>query len=162
MSALCQKRTFANVFLSPNQNSRNNLPAPTKAPSNSFSRNAYQKVTALIPKIGIPTTGSNFSLTSIKLRSYHVAFRMVGLKAEPIDNKRAKNRAENSHQPVRRRQRKMQKFKSPGCVEKFLNIQSATYNTVYLHRHLLKRATFKQYRAKPLEVGKAHVLLLDV
>jgi hypothetical protein len=49
------------------QNSRNNLPAPTKAPSNPFSRNAYQKVTALIPKIGIPTTGSNFSLTSIKL-----------------------------------------------------------------------------------------------
>ena len=29
--------------------------------------NAYQKVAALIPKIGIPTTGSNFSLTSIKL-----------------------------------------------------------------------------------------------
>ena len=49
------------------QNSLNNLPAPTKAPSNPFSRNAYQKVTALIPKIGIPATGSNLSLTSIKL-----------------------------------------------------------------------------------------------
>ncbi len=49
------------------QNSRNNLPAPTKAPSNPFSRRAYQKITALIPKIGIPITGSNFSLTSIKL-----------------------------------------------------------------------------------------------
>jgi putative transposase len=42
-----------------------------------------------------------------KLRSYHAAFRALGLGAEHIDNKRANNRAENSHQPVRRRERRM-------------------------------------------------------
>ena len=36
-----------------------------------------------------------------KLGSYHVAFRTLRLTAEHIDNKRANNRAENSHQPVR-------------------------------------------------------------
>ncbi len=54
-----------------------------------------------------------------KLRSYHVAFRAIGLTAEHIDNKRSNNRAENSHQPVRRRERKMQRFKS--CVYRKLD-----------------------------------------
>lgn len=61
-----------------------------------------------------------------KLRSYHAAFRKLGLTAEHIDNKRANNRAENSHQPVRRRERKMQRFKSPGSAQRFLNIHAAT------------------------------------
>ena len=53
-------------------------------------------------------------ITTDKLRSYHVAIRILGLTAQHIDNKRANNRAENSHQPVRRRERKQQRFKSPG------------------------------------------------
>jgi transposase-like protein len=48
---------------------------------------------------------------------------------------RANNRAENSHQPVRRRERKLQSFKSPGSAQHFLNIHSATYNTFYHQRH---------------------------
>jgi len=48
-----------------------------------------------------------------KLRSYHAAFREMRITAQHVDNKRANNRAENSHQPVRRRERKMQRFKSP-------------------------------------------------
>ena len=90
-----------------------------------------------------------------KLRSYHVAFRGLGLSAEHIDKKRANNRAENSHQPVRRRERKMQKFNSPSSAQKFLNIQSATYNTFYLQRHLIDRATFKKYRAEPFDVWES-------
>ncbi|MCH8861150.1 MAG: IS6 family transposase [Proteobacteria bacterium] len=87
-----------------------------------------------------------------KLRSYHAAFRMLGLTAEHIDNKRSNNRAENSHQPVRRRERKMQRFKSPGSAQRFLNIQSAAYNTFYSQRHLINRPTFKRYRAEAFDV----------
>ena len=90
-----------------------------------------------------------------KLRSYHVAFRGLGLSAEHIDKKRANNRAENSHQPIRRRERKMQKFKSPGSAQKFLNIQSATYNTFYLQRYLIDRATFKKHRAEAFDVWES-------
>ena len=46
----------------------------------------------------------------------------------------------------------MQKFKSPGSAQKFLNIQSATYNTFYLQRHLIARTSFKQFRAEAFEV----------
>tara|TARA_R110002049_G_scaffold290008_1_gene473206 strand:- start:499 stop:1122 length:624 start_codon:yes stop_codon:yes gene_type:complete len=48
-----------------------------------------------------------------KLRSYHAAFREMRITAQYVDNKRANNRGENSHQPARRRERKMQRFKSP-------------------------------------------------
>ena len=91
-------------------------------------------------------------ITTDKLRSYHVAFRILGLTAEHIDNKRANNRAENSHQPVRRRERKMQRFKSPGSAQRFLNIQAAVYNTFYVQRHLLKRPMFKRIRTDAFNV----------
>ena len=87
-----------------------------------------------------------------KLRSYHVAFKKLGLSIEHIDEKRANNRAENSHQPVRRRERKMQRFKSPGSAQRFLNIHSATYNTFYFQRHLINRPTLKTYRAATFNV----------
>jgi len=91
-------------------------------------------------------------ITTDKLRSYHVAFRTLGLTAEHIDNKRANNRAENSHQPVRRRERKQQRFKSPGSAQRFLNIHSSVYNTFYVQRHLLNRLTFKRFRADAFKV----------
>ena len=91
-------------------------------------------------------------ITTDKLRSYHVSFRTLGLTAEHIDNKRANNRAENSHQPVRRRGRKQQRFTSPGSAQRFLNIQSAVYNTFYVQRHLLSRPTFKRFRTDAYNV----------
>ena len=75
----------------------------------------------LLKKQGWPPT----RITTDKLRSYHVAIRTLGLTAQHIDDRRANNRAENSHQPVRRRERKQQRFKSPGSAQRFLNIQAA-------------------------------------
>jgi len=94
-------------------------------------------------------------ITTDKLRSYHVAFRTLGLTAEHIDDRRANNRAENSHQPVRRRERKQQRFKSAGSAQRFLNIQSSVYNTFYIQRHLLRRSTFKQFRTEALNVWES-------
>ncbi len=90
-----------------------------------------------------------------KLRSYHVAFRSIGLTAEHIDNKRSNNRAENSHQPVRRRERKMQRFKSPASAQRFLNIHSAVYNTFTVQRHLLNRTRFKSLRTEAFDVWES-------
>ena len=94
-------------------------------------------------------------ITTDKLKSYHVAFRTLGLTAEHIDEKRANNRAENSHQPVRRRERKQQRFKSPGSAQRFLNIHSSVYNTFYVQRHLLSRPTFKRFRTDAFSVWES-------
>lgn len=51
-----------------------------------------------------------------KLRSYRSAFRMLGVAATDDRGLRANDRAGNSHQPVRRRERRMQRFGSPGST----------------------------------------------
>jgi putative transposase len=51
-------------------------------------------------------------IVTAKLGSYIAAFRDLGLSARHDRELRANNRAENSHQVVRRRERKMQPFKS--------------------------------------------------
>jgi putative transposase len=64
-------------------------------------------------------------LVTDKLRSYGAARSEMGLSARHEQGLRKNNRAENSHQPTRRRERKMQRFKSPGSAQRFLSIQAA-------------------------------------
>ncbi len=87
-----------------------------------------------------------------KFRSYPSAFRAIGLTAKHDRGLRANNRAENSHQPVRRRDRKQQKFKSAGSAQRFLSIHSATYNTFYHQRHLNRRTFYKELRAASFDL----------
>jgi putative transposase len=82
-----------------------------------------------------------------KLRSYRCASRNLGLGGVHRQGLRANNRAENSHQPVRRRERKMQRFKSVGSTQRFLVIHAATYNAFYHQRHLLRRSDYKHLRS---------------
>ena len=116
--------------------------------SKRYAKAAVKLMRKLLKKQGIAPT----RITTDKLRSYHAAFRTLGLRAEHISDKRANNRAENSHQPVRRRERKQQRFKSPGSAQRFLNIQSAVYNTFYVQRHLLSRPNLKRFRTKTFNV----------
>jgi len=91
-------------------------------------------------------------ITTDKLKSYPVAIREQRLCAVHDQGLRANNRAENSHQPVRRRERKQQRFKSAGSAQHFLSIHSAVQNAFYVQRHLLSRRIFKAFRAETFEV----------
>jgi transposase-like protein len=63
-------------------------------------------------------------LVTDKLRSYGAAKTQLGLSARHKQGLRKNNRAENSHLPVRRRERKMQRFKSPGSAQRFLSVHA--------------------------------------
>src|SRR3954449_10748905 len=87
-------------------------------------------------------------LTTDKLGSYGSAFRQLRLACPHEQGLRKNNRAENSHQVVRRRERKMQRFKSAASAQRFLNMHAAVHNTFNLQRHLVSRSTLRVFRAE--------------
>jgi putative transposase len=100
----------------------------------------------------LATTGIHpEAIVTDKLRSYGAALRDLGLTARHhAGGMRANNRAENSHLPIRRRERKQQKFKSQGSAQRFLATHAAVHNSFNLQPHLVSRPTLRLVR------GEAH------
>src|SRR5258705_12974782 len=96
-------------------------------------------------------------LTTDKLGSYGAAFRHLRLACPHEQGLRMNNRAENSHQVVRRRERKMQRFKSAGSAQRFLSCHAAVRNIFYLQRHLISRSTLRTFRAEAMAHWQAAV-----
>jgi len=88
------------------------------------------------------------------LRSYGSAVRELGIESRHERGQWRNNRAENSHQPTRRRERKMQRFKSPGSAQKFLSTHAAVYNTFNVQRHLTTRPTHRALRALAMSIWR--------
>jgi transposase-like protein len=82
------------------------------------------------------------------LRSYAAAFRRLRLTCRHEQGLRKNNRAENSHLAVRRRERKMQRFKSARSAQRFLSMHAAVHNAFNLQRHLVSRPTLRIFRAE--------------
>lgn len=75
--------------------------------------------------------------------------KMLGLRRHHRPGgMRENNRAENSHRPIRRRERKQQKFKSQGSAQRFLSSHGPIYNTFNLQPHLISRPGLRSLRAK--------------
>jgi putative transposase len=67
-----------------------------------------------------------------KLRSYGAARTKMGLRIEHRQHKGLNNRAENSHQPTRRRERIMKRFKSAWQAQRFLSIHDQVSNLFHI------------------------------
>ena len=85
-----------------------------------------------------------------RLRSYGAAMREIGNEARQVTGRWLNNRAENAHQPFRRRERAMAKFRTSKSLQKFASIHASVHNHFNHDRHLNSRKTFKLNRVAAL------------
>ncbi len=95
------------------------------------------------------------TIVTDKLPSYGAALKDLGLSRHHDFGGRKNNRAENSHLPVRQRERRMQRFKSAGSAQRFLSTHAAVYNTLNVQRHLISRRTLRQFRSTAMSEWQA-------
>ena len=85
-----------------------------------------------------------------RLRSYRAAMREIGNEVRQETGRWLNNRAENSHQPFRRRERGMAKFRSAKSLQKFASVHASIHNHFNQERHLYNRRNFKFNRSTAL------------
>ena len=85
-----------------------------------------------------------------RLRSYRAAMNVIGNGADQECGCWLNNRAEISHQPFRRRERAMAKFRTPATLQKFAAVHASVHNHLNQERHLHTRKNFKLNRSATL------------
>ncbi|MFN3233632.1 MAG: IS6 family transposase [Alphaproteobacteria bacterium] len=85
-----------------------------------------------------------------RLGSYGAAMRVIGNANRQEAGRWLNNRAEKSHQPFRRRERAMAKFRSTKSLQKFVSIHASIHNHINKDRYLESRLNFKTYRSAAL------------
>lgn len=89
------------------------------------------------------------TITTDGLSSYSAALRALDLEHLHRPGRlREDNRAENSHLPIRQRERRMQGFKNQPSAQHFLSTHAAVYNTFAIQRHLIGRPNLRRFRAE--------------
>ena len=97
--------------------------------------------------LSLPPPPLSLPLTD-KLASYPAAKKELMPGVEHRRHEGLNNRAENSHQPTRRRERQMKRFKSARQVQRFLSAHDQINNLFHLHRDHLPAAEYRAVRAQ--------------
>jgi putative transposase len=93
-------------------------------------------------------------LVTHDLRPYGAAARDLGIEQLHQRGRWKNNRTENSHQPTRRRERKMQRFKSARSAQKFPSAHAAVYNTFNVQRHLMSARSHRVLRTAAVSIWR--------
>ena len=96
------------------------------------------------------TYGRPQKIVTDGLCSYSAAMKEIGNADRQEVGRRLNNRAENSHQPFRRRESAMQRFRSVKTLQKFSSVHAQVHNHFNQERHLVTRQVYKQRRSAAL------------
>ena len=94
--------------------------------------------------------GNPHVIVTDKLRSYCAAMKIIGNAQKQETGRWRNNRGENSHQPFRRRERAMLRFRQMKSLQKFSAVHSSVHNYFNLERHHNSRENFKLNRTTAL------------
>jgi putative transposase len=112
---------------------------------------ALKLLKRIMKKYGAPR-----SIVTDRLRAYSAAMNDIGVAAKRHEvGGRLNNRAENSHQPFRRRERAMQRFRSLKTLQKFSSVHAQAHNQFHQERHLVTRQVYKRRRSTALAEWRA-------
>ena len=94
--------------------------------------------------------GRPHSIVTDRLRSYRAPLKVIGNEVRQETRRWLNNRAENSHQPFRRREGAMAKFRDVKTLQKFAAVHASIHKHFNHERHLNRRDIFKQARTAAL------------
>jgi len=95
--------------------------------------------------------GKPKTIVTDRLGSYKAAIREMNVANKQETRRWLNNRAENSHLPIRRRERAMQRFRRMRSLQKFVSLHSSVHNHFNNERHLNSRDQFKLQRSAALQ-----------
>ena len=94
--------------------------------------------------------GRPHSIVTDRLRSYRAAMKVIGNTERQETGRWLNNRAENSHQPFRRQEAAMAKFRNENTLQNFAAVHAWIHNHFDHERHLNRREVFKRDRSVAL------------
>ncbi|AGI74498.1 putative transposase [Octadecabacter arcticus 238] len=94
--------------------------------------------------------GRTYVIVTDKLRSFGAAMKVIGNADKQETGRWLNNRADNSHQPFRRRERAMLRFRRTRSLQNFVSVHASVHNHFNQERHLYNRSNFKLNRAAAL------------
>jgi putative transposase len=114
----------------------------------SFASKTRDKAAALkFIKSAMKRHGKAKAIVTDGLRSYTAAMNEIGNTGKQEVGRWINNRAENSHQPFRRRERAMLRFRRMKTLQKFASVHGTVHNHFNQERHLISREQYKAQRS---------------
>jgi putative transposase len=111
---------------------------------------ALKLMKRLMKRYGRPQT-----VVTDGLRSYTAAMKEIGNADRQEVGRWLNNRAENSHQPFRRRERAMLRFRRMKTLQKFSAVHASVHNHFNQERHLISRDLYRERRSAALAEWRA-------